>query len=64
MNQNQSSFDAEAHNYLGNYDEAIKDYLQYIRLTKGIEKEAPHYIRWLYHRQEIIIGLLNRSIKR
>ncbi len=46
---------AEAHNYLGNYDEAIKDYLQYIRLTKGTEKEAPaHYgLGWLYHRQEI-----------
>lgn len=46
---------AEAHNYLGNYNEATKDYLQYINLTKGTEKEAAaHYgLGWLYHRQEI-----------
>lgn len=46
---------AEAHNYLGNYDEASKDYLQYINLTKGTELEAAaHYgLGWLYHRQEV-----------
>jgi len=46
---------AEAHNYLGNYDEATKDYLQYINLTKGTELEAAaHYgLGWLYNRQEI-----------
>lgn len=46
---------AEAHNYLGNYDEATKDYLQYINLTKGTEQEAAaHYgLGWLYNRQEI-----------
>jgi tetratricopeptide (TPR) repeat protein len=46
---------AEAHNYLGNYNEATKDYLQYINLTKGTEREAAaHYgLGWLYHRQEI-----------
>ena len=46
---------AEAHNFLGNYDEAIKDYLRYLNLTKGTEKEAPaHYgLGWLYHRQGI-----------
>ena len=46
---------AEAHNYLGNYDEATKDYLQYINLTKGTELEATaHYgLGWLYNRQEI-----------
>lgn len=46
---------AEAHNYLGNYDEATKDYLQYINLTKGTDWEAAaHYgLGWLYHRQEI-----------
>lgn len=46
---------AEAHNYLGNYEEATKDYLQYINLTKGTDREAPaHYgLGWLYHRQEI-----------
>jgi TolA-binding protein len=46
---------AEAHNYLGNYDEATKDYLQYINLTKGTDREAPaHYgLGWLYHRQGV-----------
>lgn len=46
---------AEAHNYLGNYDEATKDYLQYINMTKGTNLEAPaHYgLGWLYNRQEI-----------
>lgn len=46
---------AEAHNYLDNYDEATKDYLQYIRLTKGTDREAPaHYgLGWLYNRQGI-----------
>ncbi len=46
---------AEAHNFLGNYDEAIKDYLRYLNLTKGTDKEAPaHYgLGWLYHRQGI-----------
>jgi TolA-binding protein len=46
---------AEAHNYLGNYEEATKDYLQYIRLTEGTDREAPaHYgLGWLYHRQGI-----------
>ncbi|GAB5409816.1 MAG: hypothetical protein BalsKO_21810 [Balneolaceae bacterium] len=46
---------AEAYNYLSNYDEATKDYLQYINLTKGTELEAAaHYgLGWLYNRQEI-----------
>ncbi len=46
---------AEAHNYLGNYDEATKDYLQYINLTKGTDREAAaHYgLGWLYNRQEV-----------
>lgn len=46
---------AEAHNYLGNYDEATKDYLQYINLTKGTGREAAaHYgLGWLYNRQNI-----------
>lgn len=46
---------AEAHNYLGNFDEATKDYLQYIRLTEGTDREAPaHYgLGWLYSRQGI-----------
>ncbi len=46
---------AEAHNYLGNYNEATKDYLQYINLTKGTELEAAaHYgLGWLYNRQGI-----------
>ena len=46
---------AEAHNYLGNFDEATKDYLQYINLTKGTDREAAaHYgLGWLYHRQGI-----------
>lgn len=46
---------AEAHNFLDNFHEATKDYLQYIRLTKGTEREAPaHYgLGWLYHRQGI-----------
>lgn len=46
---------AEAHNFLDNFQEATKDYLQYIRLTKGTQREAPaHYgLGWLYHRQGI-----------
>ncbi|RNC84604.1 MAG: tetratricopeptide repeat protein [Balneola sp.] len=46
---------AEAHNYLGNYDEATKDYLQYINLTKGTDREAAaHYgLGWLYNRQKV-----------
>lgn len=46
---------AEAHNYLGNYEEATKDYLQYIRLTEGTDREAlAHYgLGWLYHRQGV-----------
>jgi len=36
-------------------DEAIKDYLRYLNLTKGTEREAPaHYgLGWLYHHQGI-----------
>jgi TolA-binding protein len=46
---------AEAQNYLGNYAEATKDYLQYIRLTEGTDREAPaHYgLGWVYHRQKV-----------
>ena len=46
---------AEAHNYLSSYEEATKDYLQYIRLTEGTDREAPaHYgLGWLYSRQGI-----------
>ncbi|SMO42181.1 tetratricopeptide repeat protein [Gracilimonas mengyeensis] len=46
---------AESQNYLGNYDEASKAYLQYINLTKGTpEERIAHYgLGWLYNKQEI-----------
>lgn len=46
---------AESQNYLGNYDEASKSYLQYINLTKGTpEERIAHYgLGWLYNKQEI-----------
>ncbi|WP_244545684.1 tetratricopeptide repeat protein [Fodinibius roseus] len=46
---------AESHNYLQNYDEASKTYLQYINRTKGTDEErSAHYgLGWLYHKQEI-----------
>ncbi len=46
---------AEAYNYLGNYEEATKDYLQYLNITKGTDLEAAaHYgLGWLYHRQGV-----------
>ncbi|MEL7835252.1 tetratricopeptide repeat protein [Fodinibius sp. Rm-B-1B1-1] len=46
---------AESHNYLGNYDEASKYYLQYINQNKGSDKvRVAHYgLGWLYHKQEI-----------
>ncbi|MEO1021357.1 MAG: tetratricopeptide repeat protein [Bacteroidota bacterium] len=46
---------AESYNYLGNYNEASKAYLQYINLTKGTLRERParYGLGWLYHRQQI-----------
>lgn len=46
---------AESNNYLGNYDEASKYYLQYINLNKETDKvRVAHYgLGWLYHKQEI-----------
>jgi TolA-binding protein len=46
---------AESYNYLGNFDEASKYYLQYINLNKGTDKvRAAHYgLGWVYHKQEI-----------
>lgn len=46
---------AESLNYLNEYDEAAKYYLQYINLTKGtLQERIAHYgLGWLYHKQEI-----------
>lgn len=46
---------AESYNYLGNFDEASKSYLEYINRTKGTGKErVAHYgLGWLYHKENI-----------
>ncbi|MFN1836231.1 tetratricopeptide repeat protein [Balneola sp. MJW-20] len=46
---------AESHNYMDNYEDASRAYLQYANLTKGTpEERLAHYgLGWLYHRQEI-----------
>tara|TARA_R110002050_G_scaffold253787_3_gene392035 strand:- start:1368 stop:4364 length:2997 start_codon:yes stop_codon:yes gene_type:complete len=46
---------AEGYNYLGNFKEASKSYLQYINMTKGTlqERNAHYGLGWLYHKQEI-----------
>ncbi len=46
---------AESHNYLRNFDEASKYYLQYINLEKGPgnERKAHYGLGWVYHKQEI-----------
>tara|TARA_R110002050_G_scaffold300646_1_gene471173 strand:+ start:32 stop:3028 length:2997 start_codon:yes stop_codon:yes gene_type:complete len=46
---------AEGYNYLGNFQEASKSYLQYINMTKGTlqERNAHYGLGWLYHKQEI-----------
>lgn len=46
---------AESYNYLGNFDEASKYYLQYINRNEGTDKvRAAHYgLGWVYHKQEI-----------
>lgn len=46
---------AESLNYMNNFEEASKYYLQYINLTKNTPQERiAHYgLGWLYHKQEI-----------
>jgi TolA-binding protein len=46
---------AESYNFLGNFKESSKAYLQYLNLTKGTSKErSAHYgLGWLYHKQKI-----------
>lgn len=46
---------AESHNYLDQYEEASRAYLQYANLTKDTpEERLAHYgLGWLYHRQGI-----------
>ena len=46
---------AESYNALNKFEEASSNYLQYINLTKGTDKERPaHYgLGWVYHKQEI-----------
>ncbi|MEX0720636.1 MAG: tetratricopeptide repeat protein [Balneolaceae bacterium] len=46
---------AESQNYLNNYDDAARYYLQHINLTKGTpEERISHYgLGWLYNKQEI-----------
>ncbi|WP_018128256.1 tetratricopeptide repeat protein [Balneola vulgaris] len=46
---------AESYNFLGDYKEASKSYLQYLNMTKGTPKERnAHYgLGWLYHKQKI-----------
>ncbi|MEX0607872.1 MAG: tetratricopeptide repeat protein [Balneolaceae bacterium] len=46
---------AESHNYLNNYDDAARYYLQHINLTKGTpEERISHYgLGWLYNKQKI-----------
>ena len=46
---------AESYNFLGDFKESSKAYLQYLNLTKGTSKErSAHYgLGWLYHKQKI-----------
>jgi len=46
---------AESYNFLENFKESSKAYLQYLNLTKGTDKErSAHYgLGWLYHKQNI-----------
>ncbi|MDZ7690509.1 MAG: tetratricopeptide repeat protein [Balneolaceae bacterium] len=46
---------AESHNYLNNFDEASKYYLQYINMNKGTDQvRIAHYgLGWIYHKQQI-----------
>ncbi|MTI86842.1 MAG: tetratricopeptide repeat protein [Balneolaceae bacterium] len=46
---------AESNNYLNNFEEASRSYLQYINMTKGTpeEREAHYGLGWLYNKQEI-----------
>lgn len=46
---------AESYNFLGDFKESSKAYLQYLNLTKGTSKERnAHYgLGWLYHKQKI-----------
>lgn len=46
---------AESYNFLGDFKESSKAYLQYLNLTKGTDKErSAHYgLGWLYHKQKI-----------
>lgn len=46
---------AESHNYLNNFDQASKYYLQYINMNKGTDRvRIAHYgLGWVYHKQEI-----------
>lgn len=46
---------AESYNYLNNFDEASKYYLQYINMNKGTDKvRVAHYgLGWVYHKQKI-----------
>ncbi|MFH5830820.1 tetratricopeptide repeat protein [Halalkalibaculum sp. DA384] len=46
---------AESHNYLNNFDEASKYYLQYINMNKGTDRvRIAHYgLGWIYHKQQI-----------
>jgi TolA-binding protein len=46
---------AESYNALNRFDQASSNYLQYINLTKGTDKErTAHYgLGWVYHKQEI-----------
>ncbi len=46
---------AESFNFLGDFKESSKAYLQYLNLTKGTSKErSAHYgLGWLYHKQKI-----------
>lgn len=46
---------AESYNFLGNFKESSKAYLQYLNLTKGTSRErSAHYgLGWLYHKQNI-----------
>jgi len=46
---------AESYNFLGDFKESSKAYLQYLNLTRGTDKErSAHYgLGWLYHKQKI-----------
>ncbi|HKK44949.1 MAG TPA: tetratricopeptide repeat protein [Balneolaceae bacterium] len=46
---------AESYNYLNNFDEASKYYLQYINMNKGTDKvRVAHYgLGWVYNKQKI-----------